>query len=97
MAYLTQADIDACAAIAMPQSGTVARIVREVSEATGIAPKDIYGPSRKRHIVRARQLVMYAARNNTDMSMQQIGDALRRDHSTVFYGIRAEAARRGQK
>jgi chromosomal replication initiation ATPase DnaA len=86
---------EASKAIALPRIGSVAAIVREVSDATGIAAADIYGKSRMADIVRARQMVMYIARHNTKMSMQQIGKALNRDHSTVSHGVRAEAARRG--
>lgn len=94
MAYLTPDDIAACRAIASQPIGAVARIMREVFEATGITAEEIRSQSRERHIVRARQLVMYAAHKTTAMSLHQIGKAVRRDHSTVMHGIRAEEARR---
>jgi chromosomal replication initiator protein len=96
MAYLTPEDIDACKAILAQNRGHIARIVDEVAESTGISSSEIYARSRRPSIVRARQLVMFVARNKTDLSLAQIGRALGGlDQSTVRHGIGAEAARRG--
>jgi chromosomal replication initiation ATPase DnaA len=94
MAYLTPDDIAACEAILARHRGAVATIYREVAEATGIPEKAIRSRSRKRAIVLARQMVMFAARKNTTLTLPQIGNAMGLDHTTVMYGIRAEEARR---
>ncbi len=55
--------------------------------------EDLTGPRRVRHMATARQVVMYLARDLTDMSLPQIGDALGgRDHTTVMHGCDKIAA-----
>jgi chromosomal replication initiation ATPase DnaA len=54
---------------------------------------ELLGPSRARHIVRARWAAMAVLRLRTDMSLQAIASAVgRADHSTVVSGLRAGAA-----
>lgn len=45
----------------------------------------IYGKSRKREIVEARQIIMYLAKTVTKMSSTNIGIKLGRDHATVLH------------
>ncbi len=48
---------------------------------------DLMSKKRTKDIVRARQIAMYLAREETDATLPQIGDALGgRDHSTVLHG-----------
>lgn len=74
----------------------VTQIVRAVSEGTGLTVAEILGQSRLGPIARARQLVMFEA-YAAGYSMAHIGRILRRDHTTVMHGIRAERERRAKQ
>ena len=55
-----------------------------------ITTPSLRGPSRKKGISMARKIAIYLARELTDHSLQQIGEALGgRDHSTVLHGYRS--------
>ena len=63
----------------------------DVLEATAhyhqLSLDDLLGKSRSKKVVRARQVAMYLAREETDATLPQIGDALGgRNHSTILYG-----------
>lgn len=88
--YLSPDDIDRLSRVT---GGTVQKIVREVSASSGIPVDDLLGRSRKPHIAQARFLCWYVAREH-GMSLQQIGRAFGRDHSTIVHGIQREAAAR---
>lgn len=49
----------------------------------------MYGKSRKREISDARQLVMYLAKEMTQLSSTNIGARLSRDHATVLHSCKA--------
>jgi chromosomal replication initiator protein len=63
--------------------------VSDVIEATArccqLSLSDLVGKSRNRDVVNARHLAIYIAREETDASLPEIGDALGRNHSTVLY------------
>jgi chromosomal replication initiator protein len=62
-------------------------IIERVAHYFGLEVSQLKGRSRKRDIARPRQIAMYLIREETDMSLPQIGDLLDgRDHSTVLYG-----------
>ena len=65
----------------------------EVAAMTGVPFHQIVGPDQNKRVSQARQLGMFIARER-GATLQQIGDILGRDHTTVMYGIRAEKARR---
>lgn len=92
---LSAEDIKALRSIAVQDAGIVADIVRAVSFETGIKAQAIYSPARHQKVVRARQIVMYIA-HRKGLGFSCIARALNRDHSTVIYGVRAEAKRRGE-
>jgi chromosomal replication initiator protein len=46
---------------------------------------DLVSKSRQRDVVVARQMAIYLARQETNASLPEIGDALGRNHSTVLY------------
>ena len=49
--------------------------------------EELIGKRRTRDVAIARQVAMYLARDLTEMSLPQIGDALGgRDHTTVMHG-----------
>lgn len=74
----------------------VLRVINEVSDVTGIPVAEIRGKRRTKRLAMVRQFAMFVAREETDARLTEIAAAFNRDHSTVIYGIRAEAARRAQ-
>lgn len=68
---------------------TIENIIGLVAEETGIEVRFILGESRVPRISRARQVVMFLAREHTELSYPRIAKALQRDHSTVMHGVRA--------
>lgn len=61
-------------------------ILRSVSEFYNISPSDLLKRSRKKEIVRPRQIAMYLLREETKSSFPEIGQKLGgRDHSTVIH------------
>ena len=90
---LSPAAIASCKAVYAQNCHTVHQIVDAVAEATGISAKRIMSQRRDAPTARARQIVMYEARQQ-GLSFSQIGAALGRDHTSVMHGVRAEQARR---
>jgi len=68
---------------------TVEFIQNLVADHFDLPVDKLAGKTRKRHIVIARQLSMYLAKNLTDKSLKAIGENFGgRDHSTVIYSCR---------
>lgn len=66
---------------------TLDNILDQVSGFYGVSIEDLLSPRRSRDIAVARQVVMYLARDLTEMSLPQIGQALGgRDHTTIMHG-----------
>ncbi|MFN8530273.1 MAG: chromosomal replication initiator protein DnaA [Anaerolineae bacterium] len=65
---------------------TMRRVVEAVADHHNLLADDLIGPRRDGHINNARQIAMYLAREMTGASLQQIGDAFGRKHSTVLHG-----------
>lgn len=64
-------------------------LLAQVAKHYQIATPDILGPSRKRAIVQARQMVIYLARQYTSLSAEALGAAMgNRNHSTILYSCR---------
>jgi len=66
--------------------------VEQVLQATAqyhqLSLDELLSPRRTKAVVRARQIAMYLAREETDASLPQIGEALGgRNHSTVLHGV----------
>jgi chromosomal replication initiator protein len=62
-------------------------IVRKVADAFGVSVENLLGRDRSRQIALPRQVAMYLLREEANISLPQIGDALGgRDHTTVMYG-----------
>lgn len=72
----------------------VAEIATAAAQEAGVALAAILGQTRRQSVARARQRVMFEARQR-GLSYPEIGYALGRDHSTIIHGVRAEAKRRG--
>jgi chromosomal replication initiator protein len=65
---------------------TVGEVKQHVARHCRVPVKDLESPSRRRDLVRARQLVMYLSRVMTGRSYPEIGHSLARDHTTIMYG-----------
>jgi chromosomal replication initiator protein len=62
-------------------------VVRTVAETFGVPMNDMLGRGRSRKIALPRQIAMYLLREEANISLPQIGEALGgRDHTTVMYG-----------
>lgn len=65
---------------------TVARILNEIEQITGVTAKDICGKSHAANFSQARKAVICIARQLTGLSMTKIGEELGgRDHTTIVY------------
>ena len=63
------------------------RIIETVASHFGTTISQLEGPSRRRVVVRPRQIAMYLMRNEAGMSLPKIGEMLGgRDHTTVLHG-----------
>jgi len=69
-------------------------IIAEAAEAHNLQVADLTGPSRARHITRARQEAYWRCRYEAQASLPRIAAALgRADHSAVHHGIRRHEQR----
>ncbi len=66
---------------------TIDMIADIVADHFNINVQDIYSKKKSKDIAIPRQIVMYLSRTLTDQSLSNIGEILRKDHSTVMYGI----------
>lgn len=63
------------------------QIITVVSEYFNVSEKLLLSPNRSKRVATARMMVMYMAREYTNLTLAQIGDELGgRDHSTVSHG-----------
>ena len=93
MTVLDDSDMAAIRAAYGDNPRLLRQIVDDVAEATGVSASAILGESRVRRITRARQIVRIVA-HRQGLSLTEIGQFLRRDHTSVMHGIRQEAERR---
>jgi chromosomal replication initiator protein len=78
------------------QQITANDVMQAVCTHFGLEEKEILGRGRARAVSFPRQVAMYLMRKDADISLEEIGQTLRRDHTTVLHGIRkieAEMAR----
>ena len=70
--------------------------VRQVQEAVadyyGFSLGELLGRSRARQLTAPRHLAMYLAKEITAASLPALGEAFRRDHTTVLYALRKVSA-----
>jgi chromosomal replication initiation ATPase DnaA len=83
-----QALFDGSVSTAAVGTTTVDTVKRHVADKYGLSQGDIESKSRKREVVRPRQVAMYIARRLTDQSYPQIARRFGRDHSTILHGDR---------
>jgi chromosomal replication initiation ATPase DnaA len=92
---LTPADIIAAEAIRFPSAG-IRKIVRAVSEASGVEIDHILSATRVASVVMARDLVCYIAYRD-GYSLEMIGRCIGgRDHTTIYAAVGREKMRRGE-
>lgn len=73
---------------------TVDQIITVVARFYNLDKSVLLGRGRKKDVAFARQMAMYLAREETDASLPQIGEALGgRDHTTVMHGWEKIASR----
>lgn len=70
---------------------TMARIAQVVCQEFGVTMSELRCTRRQRKYARPRQVAYWLADYFTSHSMMTIGDYMRRDHTTVMYGIRKVA------
>ncbi len=62
-------------------------VIRKVADVFGVAIERMLGRERTREVALPRQIAMYLLREESNISLPQIGDRLGgRDHTTVMYG-----------
>ena len=71
-----------------PADEQLERIQAAVCDVLHLSRADLRSPRRAPNLVRGRQLAMYVARNQTDLSLAEIARGFDRDHSTVLHSIR---------
>lgn len=72
----------------------ITEIIAEVAEATGWEPQEITGARVFPGLVQARDLACFIARRE-GFSWTQIGNVMRRDHTTIITAVQREQRRRG--
>lgn len=85
----TQQLVETALADLLPRRGEIRpeEIVRRVAEAFAISVDSLLSRDRSRGIALPRQVAMYLMREEANISLPQIGEALGgRDHTTVMYG-----------
>lgn len=70
-----------------PKKITPDIIIDKTAEYYNISRDDITSKKKDGRIAKARQVVMYLSRNLTDYTLQDIGNIINRDHSTVMHGV----------
>jgi chromosomal replication initiator protein len=66
---------------------TIDSISRLVSREFGVPLKDMISRSRKKSVVRTRQVAIFLARRHTSQPLQSIGRKFNRKHATVIHSI----------
>ena len=66
---------------------TIAAIKKIVCKCYNVSLEDLVSRSRKRNLVRPRQMAIYLSRRFTDSPLQMIGKAFNRYHATALYSI----------
>ncbi|MCD6283442.1 chromosomal replication initiator protein DnaA [bacterium] len=65
------------------------QIIEAVCEVFRVSPNLIMGRDRRKKLAEARMIIMYLGRENTNLTLAQIGEEVGgRDHSTVSHGVR---------
>lgn len=65
----------------------IRRIKEETAMMMGVRVEELAYKSRKQRIVQARRVAMIRCRQETTATLEEIGNAFDRNHSTVLYNI----------
>ncbi|MBP5165873.1 MAG: chromosomal replication initiator protein DnaA [Oscillospiraceae bacterium] len=63
-------------------------IVEKISSYFELTPEELSGKSKVKNTAQARQIAMYLMRKLTNMTLEEIGAVLNKDHSTVLHSIK---------
>ena len=63
------------------------QIIQPILQKFEVSEEEVLSTTRKRHIAYCRFACMKAVRENTFLSLLEIGRQFNRDHSTVMHGI----------
>ena len=79
------------------QAITISNIQKVVAEYFQLRVADMLSKRRSRSVARPRQVAMFLAKELTEHSLPEIGDAFGgRDHTTVLHAVRKIADERGK-
>jgi chromosomal replication initiator protein len=87
---LTPKLVDSALADFLPHRAEIepGQVVRKVADTFGVTMDRMLGRDRSRDVALPRQIAMYLLREEVNISLPQIGEALGgRDHTTIMYGI----------
>jgi len=71
-----------------PTTVTLDELIITVADFYSISRDDLLGRGRNKELAHPRQVVMYLAREELQLTLPQIGESLGgRDHTTVIYGV----------
>ncbi|HEY4691587.1 MAG TPA: chromosomal replication initiator protein DnaA [Anaerolineae bacterium] len=74
--------------VARPSSLTMIEVIQVVANYYSVPMDEMVGRGRKQELVRPRQVAMYLCRDEMQVTLPQIGEALGgRDHTTIIYGV----------
>ena len=60
-------------------------ILEEVCRVMEVGVEEVKGEGRQRHVVEARRMFFYIAREYTHHSLKRIGNVINKDHATVLH------------
>jgi chromosomal replication initiator protein len=61
------------------------KIIKVISEHYELKDEDVFKKTRTKHLVKARQFLIYFLREITQLSYPSIGELLKKDHTTIIY------------
>lgn len=79
--------------VAGGRSQTAASIAAEWADKCGHSLADMLGPSKKWPLAHHRQMCWADIRDRTELSLQQIGKAFNRHHTSIMFGVKAVGRR----
>ncbi len=91
---LSNEDILRCREINLGKHDLIMDIVKAVCEQVGIPVKAILSEARTRPLSHARWLICYIAHVEQGHGVEAIARVIRKDHSSVVYGVKMERERR---
>ena len=86
---LTQQLVESALVDLLPRRNNVqpSEVIRRVADVYGVTVDRILGRDRSRQVALPRQIAMYLLREESNISLPQIGETLGgRDHTTIMYG-----------